>query len=334
MHTRRQWSLLPHFERKQLNQPPTDAKPALGSAHGVRYMDIDNVDQQGQRIDNFLIRELGGVPRTRVYRMLRRGEVRVNGRRIKPVYRLCLGDRVRVPPVVQREAVPVKLDAGFAAALERAVLFEDDALLILNKPAGLAVHGGSGLAGGAVEYLRHIRNSRFLELAHRLDRDTSGCLMLAKSRAALTQLHDALRERRVKKRYDVIVAGRWPRKLTTVQLRLLRYVTASGERRVRPDAAGKPCRTDFQVLEQHASATRLQVALHTGRTHQIRVHCKASGHAVLGDTKYGDVAAPRLCLHARRLVVPFGGTNLRFDAGEDPLLQDIWRKLVAGTAQN
>lgn len=311
---------------------------------GVQQLVVAGDD--GQRIDNFLVRELKGIPRSRIYRMLRTGEVRVNGGRVRPTHRLVSGDRVRVPPLqglagaaAGAEAGEAFIAGGFLDTLEQLILFEDAAILVLNKPAGLPVHGGSGLSFGAIEALRRMRPGTDLQLAHRLDRDTSGCLLFAKSRSHLLALHRALRERTVKKRYDVLVFGTWPRRLGSVQLPLEKYLLASGERRVRVSATGKPSRTDFAVRATAPGASWLEARLHTGRTHQIRVHAQASGHPVVGDIKYStpdqqalaeSFGIRRLCLHASELVIAHEGARLRFIA---PLPEDFeraWGLLAAG----
>lgn len=310
----------------------------------VRHLVVDQ--DAGQRIDNFLIRELKGLPKSRVYRMLRRGEVRVNGGRIKPTYRLAAGDQVRIPPLLGMPGSAAREAYVGDAVLQRvsrSILFEDADLLVLNKPAGMPVHGGSGLAFGAIEALRRLRPDAALELAHRLDRDTSGCLLVAKSRPMLRTLHEALRERSVKKRYQLVVHGAWPRRLETVQLPLLRYLTASGERRVRVDQSGKACRTDFSIRaasnQAGAAFTRLDAWLHTGRTHQIRVHASASGHPIVGDAKYAGAGrlaeveacgVARLCLHAEEVALLLNGRRRRFAA---PLPEDFeaaWQRLASG----
>ena len=288
----------------------------------VRHVDIQ--EDAGQRIDNFLKRELKKIPQSRVYRMLRRGEVRVNGGRVKPTYRLKAGDSVRIPPVFMNETSrgAENLPDAALSRVERAIHFENNDLMVLDKPAGLAVHGGSGVSFGIIEALRHLRPAQRLELVHRLDRDTSGCLMVAKSREVLLELHQALRDRTVRKRYAVLVFGIWPKRLRTIRLPLHRYVVASGERRVRVASEGKPSRTDIEVVSQREQATWINAHLHTGRTHQIRVHCFASGHGVVGDDKYGlpenrELAARlevrRLCLHAEQIILPFRNTTLRFE---------------------
>lgn len=301
----------------------------------VTYIEVD---EPGQRIDNFLHRMLKAVPKARIYRMLRRGEVRVNGGRVKPAYRVQAGDRVRVPPVRTGPApVTPPRQHRLEASLRESVLFEDGGLLILNKPAGLAVHGGSGVSFGLIEVLRAGRSERFLELAHRLDRDTSGCLIVAKSRSALRELHALQRQRRIHKFYDLLVSGRWPSGLNHVDLRLHRYLTPSGERRVRVAAHGKPSRTAFDCLKTASSASWMRARLHTGRTHQIRVHAAASGHPVLGEDKYGTEASAacseaagvsRLCLHASRLSLPWDGQLLRAEAPEPAVFQEAWERLT------
>lgn len=297
----------------------------------VTFIDIEDENDVGQRIDNFLMRRLKGVPKQKIYSILRKGEVRVNSARVKQTYRLQHGDHVRIPPVTTRTDVPARLNEQTEAVLEASILFEDDDFIAINKPHGFAVHGGSSIASGVVELLRVMRAQPRIELAHRLDRDTSGCLLLCKKRGVLKEVQAAFRERRIKKKYTLIAAGLWPTKVRTVQHRLLRYVTDWGERRVRIDAAGQVARTDFQIQQQTQEATLLQATLHTGRTHQIRVHAQAQGHAILGDTKYGkqDIAtdAQRLCLHASRLVVPLGGDRLDLSAPVEATMQQIWQQI-------
>ncbi len=305
----------------------------------VTYIEVDD---PGQRIDNYLRRRLKAVPKTRIYRMLRRGEARVNGRRVKPTYRVQVGDRVRVPPVrTGPHATPAVPDRPLINLLHERVLFEDAGLLILDKPAGLAVHGGSGVACGLIEALRTARPGRFLELAHRLDRQTSGCLVVATSRGALHRLHVLQRERRVRKSYDLLVAGRWPRALGAVDLPLHRYATTDGERRVRVAAHGKPSLTTFHRERVGPSATWLRAVPRTGRTHQIRVHAAASGHPILGDDKYRtatstacsrSVGIGRLCLHATRLQFDWEGMPLRIRAPLPPLFKELWGRLSANHA--
>ena len=307
------------------------------SARGAAYhVQIDD-DEAGQRIDNFLLRRLKGVPKTRIYRMLRRGEVRVNGARCSVHRRLAVGDRVRIPPVRTAERRPPAVSGqALTAGLDQRIVFEDEGLLVIDKPSGLAVHGGSGVRLGLIEALRQGRDERFLELAHRLDRDTSGCLMIAKSRGALLELHRLLREQRVRKSYQLLVFGRWPRHRTVVDRPLHRFVTGAGERRVRVDGRGKPARTTFNVVQECAAASWLSARLHSGRTHQIRVHAASSGHPVLGEEKYETPASEqcakaanvtRLCLHAVRLSFEWDGAQRRLEAPVPPLFQEAWSRL-------
>jgi 23S rRNA pseudouridine955/2504/2580 synthase len=292
----------------------------------VSRWDVDE-GAEGQRLDNFLAARLKGVPKAHIYRIVRSGEVRVNSRRCEASQRLNAGDSVRVPPVrtAQREAVARPTPDQSAVLLGR-IVYEDDALLVLNKPAGWAVHGGSGVALGVIEALRHaLPRTRFLELAHRLDRDTSGLLMVAKKRSALVALHDALREGRVEKRYLALAKGRVRDELRHVRLSLTKFLTESGERRVAVDDAGKLAHTIFRRLRVWAEASLVEAELKTGRTHQIRVHLASIGHPILGDDKYGDFelnkrlakqGVPRLMLHAALLRVahPLSGTPLVFEA--------------------
>lgn len=298
---------------------------------GVTFIDIEDENDVGQRIDNFLMRRLKGVPKQKIYSILRKGEVRVNSGRVKQTYRLKAQDRVRIPPVATRAEAPVQLNDETEHLLEASILLEDKDFIAINKPYGFAVHGGSSITSGVVEMLRVIRGQPRIELAHRLDRDTSGCLLLCKKRGVLKEVQAAFRERTVKKKYTLIAQGRWPTKTRTIQYRLLRYETDWGERRVRVDAKGQVARTDFQILEAGEHATLLQAALHTGRTHQIRVHAQSQGHPILGDTKYGGASGPkevaRLCLHASRLVVPIGGDKLDVSAPLEPTMASIWTEL-------
>ncbi len=272
-------------------------------------------EETGRRLDNFLMTRLKGVPRAHVYRLIRSGQVRVNSRRVQASYRLILGDEVRVPPVRQPDATnappPSRLRTDWIEAL---ILYEDNDLLVLNKPSGLAVHGGSGISLGAIELLRATRGPHSdLELVHRLDRDTSGCLLIAKRAAALRALHAQFREGSVDKRYAALLLGRWTGPRTgegrTVDAPLVTDERRGGERHVRVDAAGKEAITHFLPLEHFSNAVLADVHLGTGRTHQIRVHAASIGHPVAGDERYGPTHDPivaeqalkRLFLHARSL---------------------------------
>src|SRR5688572_20302183 len=271
---------------------------------------------EAQRIDNYLLRELKGVPKSHVYRVLRSGEVRVNSGRVKPDYRLRIGDRVRIPPVrvaPRKETKPKPLDLP--------IKYEDAALLVIDKPSGVAVHGGSGVSFGVIESMRATRpQAKFLELAHRLDRDTSGLLILCKKRSALVELHRMLREGLVDKVYLAVAKGEAKRSLE-LRESLHKYVTASGERRVSVAEGGQNAVTRARLLKTNGKFSLLEVHLLTGRTHQIRVHLTHAGHPIVGDDKYGDFALnrelkQRLLLHAARLAFrhPLTGEQIKLEA--------------------
>jgi 23S rRNA pseudouridine955/2504/2580 synthase len=277
---------------------------------------------EGQRVDNFLLRTCKGVPRSHIYRILRTGQVRVNSRRVDATYRLQPGDRVRIPPI----RLPARADRPAARPAEFPVVFEDEALLVVDKPSGVAVHGGSGVSYGVIESLRVARPQlKFLELAHRLDRDTSGLLMLAKKRSALTALHAALREGRMHKRYLALVKGKWKGAGKRVSLPLKKYLTQAGERRVSVAAGGRESQTVFRRERVFRDYTLLSAELLTGRTHQIRVHLAHLGFPVTGDGKYGDFelnralakqGLRRMFLHAAELEFehPVSGKTLKLDS--------------------
>ena len=308
------------------------------TAPGVQLVSI-TAEQAGQRIDNFLLRYLKGVPKSRVYRILRRGEVRVNGGRIRAQYKLTAGDTVRVPPVriADRAAAPVP--SGSALDLERQILFENGRCLVLNKPSGIAVHGGSGLSFGVIEALRAARpQAPFLELAHRLDRETSGCLLIAKRRSFLRAFHEQLRNGEIEKRYLALLAGRWSGGAQRVTAPLRKNQVRGGERMVTVDAAGKPAVSIFTPVTRYADATLAEVDLQTGRTHQIRVHAVHIGHPLAGDTKYGDpdfnremreLGLRRLFLHAHLLqfAEPSSGETLSVSAPLDDGLKSLLDRL-------
>ncbi len=290
----------------------------------ARVVEID-ADEAGQRIDNFLIAKLKGVPRSRVYRILRRGEVRVNRGRVAASYKLQAGDAVRIPPLRVDERASPATGSSLPARLERSIIYEDETLLVLDKPSGVAAHGGSGIALGAIEALRAARpGAPFLELVHRLDRETSGCLMVAKKRSALRELHAQLRAHAIDKRYLLLVHTVWRGGGRRVDLALARDQLRGGERLVRVAPDGQPASTSFTPLERFANASLLRARPLSGRTHQIRVHAAALGHAIAGDEKYGDAefnralrahGLRRLFLHAAelRLQLP-GGAPLRVEA--------------------
>jgi 23S rRNA pseudouridine955/2504/2580 synthase len=284
-------------------------------------------ERAGQRIDNFLLASLKGVPKSRIYRMLRKGEVRVNKGRIKAHYRLKSGDAVRIPPV--RMAEPEALVSPGTRVLQRiesSIIAEEKGFLLLNKPTGIAVHGGSGLKYGVIEALRMLRpDAPYLELAHRLDRDTSGCLLIAKRRSVLRELHRLLREKGMDKRYLALVKGQWQGGERKVDAPLLKNTVKSGERIVRVSDEGKPAVSIFRPVTIFADASLVEVSLLTGRTHQIRVHAASIGHPIVGDEKYGDEAfnhqmkhygVRRLFLHARSLAFSLAGLDEQLPAYE------------------
>ena len=266
----------------------------------------------GQRLDNFLFTALKGVPKSRIYRIIRKGEVRVNKGRIKPEYKLAEGDQVRIPPVrVAQRDTPIIPSQSFQDSLEASILYEDDLLLVINKPSGLAVHGGSGISLGLIEALRATRSDKsYLELVHRIDRDTSGCLVVAKKRSALRFLQDEMRARRILKVYYALASGRWPRGRRRIDAPLLASEQKSGEKIVRVDSEGKSSVTVFSVVQRFDNATLMEATLETGRTHQIRVHAQYVGCSLAGDVKYGSddynddarrLGLGRMFLHALRI---------------------------------
>ncbi len=282
--------------------------------------------EAGQRIDNFLLRVCKGVPKSWVYRVVRKGEVRVNKGRVEVDYKLQIGDVVRIPPVRVSESTPATVPAHRATKLP--IIFEDDALLVIDKPAGLAVHGGSGVSFGVIEQLRAAYPQlKFLELVHRLDKETSGLLVLAKKRSALVHLHEQIRNGRMDKRYYAILKGQLHDKVTHVKAPLHKYVAANGERRVvvAHDGEGQSAHTQFNMDQWAGDYTAVHVKIFTGRTHQIRVHSAAIGHPIVGDDKYGDFelnkqlakrSGARMFLHAHqlRLTHPQSGETLSLSA--------------------
>ena len=306
------------------------AKPA------VSMMTIDE-ECAGQRIDNFLTKALKGVPKSHLYRILRSGEVRVNSGRVDATYRLKAGDLVRIPPIRTASpsaAQPARPTGG--ARLEQTVIFEDAALLVIDKPAGYAVHGGSGISRGVIEQLRLERpQAKFLELVHRLDRETSGILMLAKKRSALVQLHEAIRDNQTDKRYLMLVHGHWREQKRRVSLPLQKYVLASGERRVAVHPDGQSSETIFRLRQHYDGFSLLEAQLVTGRTHQLRVQLAHLGFPIAGDDKYGDFSVnkamqkqglKRMFLHSAETVIrhPATGEKLTLNA---PLPAELARFL-------
>jgi 23S rRNA pseudouridine955/2504/2580 synthase len=279
---------------------------------GVQHFEVAP-DEAGQRLDKYVQRHLGGVPRSRVYRVIRKGEVRVNGRRAGPELRLQPHDRIRIPPV---RVLPPATDPGrpspeLAGRIGRAIVHEDEELLVLDKPAGVAVHGGSGVSFGIIESLRALRPGESLELVHRLDRDTSGCLLVARRPGTLRALHALMREGAFEKRYLTLVKGRWELGAKRIDVPLRTDTRVGGERTVRAAASGKESVSEFRPVQfLGKTATLMEVTLHTGRTHQIRVHAAHAGHPVAGDEKYGDapfneelraLGLRRMFLHAHSL---------------------------------
>ncbi len=298
-----------------------------------------NDEDAGQRIDNFLLRICKGVPKSHIYRVLRSGEVRVNKGRIDQTYRLVEGDIVRIPPIRIAEKAP-----STAPGAEFKILLEDNHFLVIDKPAGVAVHGGSGVSYGVIEQLRAARpDAKFLELVHRLDRDTSGVLVLAKKRSALTNLHEQIRGGEPDKRYLVLVHGDWKNARQHIKLPLHKYTTPEGERRVRVQADGMESHTVFNLIQRYGPFSLLEAELKTGRTHQIRVHLASSGFAIAGDDKYGDfalnrdlqkadgerVALKRMFLHAHQItfIHPESGKPVTLNAPLPPECERFLKSL-------
>jgi 23S rRNA pseudouridine955/2504/2580 synthase len=297
------------------------------SKDSVTWLEVGE-DAEGQRIDNFLMRIAKGVPKSHIYRVLRSGEVRVNKGRVPAEYRLKVGDRLRVPPIRTAErpsqvAVPAR---------DFDIAFEDEALIVVDKPSGVAVHGGSGVSFGVIEQLRRARPlAKFLELAHRLDRETSGLLVVAKKRAALTRLHDMFRDGGISKRYFALVKGSWRNELQHVRLPLHKYLTAEGERRVSVNKEGKAAHSIVRLVARWENFSLVEVELKTGRTHQIRVHLAHLGFPIAGDDKYGDFSLNkalqktglcRMFLHAAKLALPHPLTGVPLEL-ESPLPEEL-----------
>ncbi len=296
-------------------------------------------DRAGQRIDNFLMAHVGKVPKTLIYRWLRKGEVRVNKKRVKQTYRVVAEDVIRIPPMfLEPNTTEERLSKLDFSYLEKAILYEDKDFIVMNKPSGLAVHGGSGIDSGLIERLRVLRPlDKKIELVHRLDRETSGCILIAKKYSILTYFHAQLRERKVKKIYHALVAGNWPARITKIDKPLKKFVPSSGERFVRVDKEGKESLTTVRVLEKFSGCTLLQVSPHTGRTHQLRVHLQSEGYPILGDKKYSrrELDKPfeaqglnRLFLHAYELsfTMPNSEEKMVIRAEYDAVLEKVLKK--------
>lgn len=300
-----------------------------------------SMDNEGQRIDNFLITFLKGVPKSLIYRILRKGEVRINKKRVKPEYKLNKGDEVRIPPVRTAERVEANLSPKLdkIAMLESTIIYEDDIILAINKPSGIAVHGGSGLSFGVIEGLRTLRpEASFLELVHRIDRETSGILLIAKKRSALKSLHEQLRLKQMTKDYLALTKGDWPSSCKVVSAPLFKNTLKSGERIVKVSQDGKPSETWFKVEERFGFATLIKASPVTGRTHQIRVHTQYANHPIAFDERYGDKAfdaklidtgVNRLFLHAANITFLHPKTQqmMRLCAPLDQNLQHCLQKL-------
>jgi 23S rRNA pseudouridine955/2504/2580 synthase len=312
----------------------TDTKAETGS--GVRKVLVPD-ERDGQRIDNFLAGQLKGVPKSLIYRIVRQGQVRVNGKRAKPDTRVSGGDEIRIPPVRMapvgaEEVAPTKQ----VRRVEESIIFEDADYLVIDKPAGVASHGGSGVSFGAIELLRASRPDESLELAHRLDRDTSGVLVLARKRSSLLALQDLIRDGDVTKQYLALLTGNPPKAKFDVNVPLRKSVLQGGERMVRVDDSGKPALTTFKVIDSFAGASLAQVTLHTGRTHQIRAHSQHAGFPVAGDEKYGlrdanirfrESGLRRLFLHAARFEFTRNGKTYSFSAPLAPELAAVLDEL-------
>ena len=319
------------------NSAPNSSAPKIA----VKFITIDE-DHVGQRIDNFLLTHLKGVPKSMIYRIVRKGEVRVNKKRIKPEYKLQDGDIVRVPPVRvsntdARPGPSAKLTK--VSQLESRILYEDKFIIVLNKPSGIAVHGGSGVDFGVIEAMRSLRSQqKFLELVHRLDKDTSGVLLIAKKRSALKHLHDQLRFKKMQKDYMALVRGAWQAHDKVVKAPLLKLTLKSGERIVRVNKEGKESETRFKIIQRYSDSTLVQASPVTGRTHQIRVHCQYTGHPIACDDKYSEQkfddamreqGLNRLFLHAAQLKFTHPDTEevMQVKAPLDPVLETTLSKL-------
>jgi len=307
---------------------PSDASSPVAARIAAKTVRIAE-DRDGQRIDNFLLGYLKGAPRSLIYKLLRSGQVRVNGGRVKAERKLEAGDQVRIPPVRIEEAADRGTPAkGLLDAIEASIVFEDARLLAINKPAGVASHGGSGIAFGAIETLRALRPRESLELVHRLDRDTSGLLLVARKRSALTELQALMREDggragSIRKRYLALLVGRMPDGVMSVDAALHVGLRQGGERHVQVNAAGKASTSHFKVLERRGGQSYCEVRIETGRTHQIRVHAQHIGHPVAGDDKYGDEAANRRLreqVGLRRMFLHASTLEFALDGGASPYL--------------
>ena len=315
-----------------MNSNPSEVARPQGPKTAVALHTVTE-DEAGQRVDNFLMRHFKSVPRSRVYRLLRKGEVRVNRKRIDAEYRLAAGDEVRLPPVhIESRESPERPSTSLLELIEKAVIYQDRHLLVIDKPSGVAVHGGSGMSFGVIEALRASRPRETLELVHRLDRDTSGCLLIARDRATLTSLHAMIRDGGMQKTYLALVAGSWQLGTKRIDAPLATDAREHGERHVRVARGGKASVSNFKPVQFFgALATLMEVGIPTGRTHQIRVHSVHAGHPLLGDDKYGDrernaelkgLGLKRIFLHAQSVAFEWPGSGVPFHASA-PLPADL-----------
>ena len=317
--------------------------PKAKATQGVQHLQIDE-EFAGQRVDNFLLRTLKGVPKSRIYRIIRKGEVRLNSKRVKPNSRLSAGDTLRIPPVRTSQNTESR-NYSLEQNIENTIIYESNLLLIINKPAGIAVHGGSGISAGVIESLRQTRpEEKTLELVHRLDRGTSGCLMVSKKRAYLKLLQAELhRKNHLKKVYHVITHGRWPARKQHVNAPISKNLLASGERISKVEQGGKESLTQFRVLAYDGKLSLLEAIPVTGRTHQIRVHCRHVGFPIVGDDKYGFDDADkvlmsrgnrRLMLHAQRLQIPVldGNPAIQIEAPADELFRNLSDEIMSNNS--
>lgn len=306
------------------------------SKNNVLYLEIAS-EEEGQRLDNYLLRVLKGVPKSHIYRIVRSGEVRINMKRVQPSSRLHCGDIVRVPPIRTSQEKHITVSVGLADSLLKRIIHEDDALIVINKPVGMAVHGGSGVSLGVIEALRKVRTDlSYLELVHRLDKETSGCLLIAKKRSMLRAIQALLEERTVQKTYWALLAHPWEGKSSTVvDAPLVKNILSSGERIVKVCETGKASKTSFKLLENYNEACWVEACPRTGRTHQIRVHSAYLGHPIVGDSKYGNnngnsslkSIAHRLYLHARSIQFTLNDKDYFFQAELDDTFEKARSKL-------
>lgn len=329
--------MIPSSDHPSNEKGTPSTESAKETQRSVALVTVDD-ERAGQRLDNFIMAQVRGLPRTRVYKLVRSGEIRVNKGRKPASYRIQAGDVVRIPPMRLAVQEGPVVNAGLVSQFPDWILFEDSHLLAVNKPAGIAVHGGSGVSYGLIELARAARPElKHLELVHRLDRDTSGVILLAKRRSALRALHESLRNRTAHKTYWALVSGSWPARKQQVKANLARDVLRSGERMASVNPEGKFALTKYHVLQKLAGATLVAAEPVTGRTHQIRVHCQYAGHPILGDPKYGlesdnrdwkSKGLKRMFLHAAEIDIPWQEGRLAIQAPLDPTLKELIGRLT------